>query len=346
MAEKTRVMVAGLGGMSREWLRYAEHHAGDLEIVALIDIVRTAAQARAEEFHLKVPIYTDVHQALEEQSADLLWDITLPESRETLVSAALLHDLDVFSEKPMAASWKAAERLAALARQRKRRYLVMQNRRYHPKLRALKSLIDGGSLGAVGLVAADFFLGPHFGGFREAMDEPLLLDMAIHTFDQARVLLGGHATSVYCHAYNPPGSWYRGHAAAIAIFEWDRGQVFEYRGSWAAEGAPTSWESDWRVVGSEGTARWDGSSVPYADLVDRKDSGAFFRQTRRVEATTDPNALSGHAGALDAMMSAWREQRPAETEAHDNLKSLAMVFGAVESARQGRRVMLPNDLQR
>ena len=39
-------------------------------------------------------------------------------------------------------------------------------------------------------VHADFFVAPHFGGFREEMDHVLLLDMAIHTFDAARYMTG------------------------------------------------------------------------------------------------------------------------------------------------------------
>lgn len=93
------------------------------------------------------------------------------------------------------------------------------------------------------------------------MDHPLIVDMAIHTFDQARFISGTDPISVYCHEYNPPGSWYKGNAAAICIFEMSDGSVFTYRGSWAAEGQNTSWESAWRVTGSEGTALWDALTL-------------------------------------------------------------------------------------
>ena len=41
------------------------------------------------------------------------------------------------------------------------------------------------------------------------MESPLILDMAIHTFDQARFITGADPVSVYCHEFNPPGSWYK-----------------------------------------------------------------------------------------------------------------------------------------
>ena len=37
---------------------------------------------------------------------------------------------------------------------------------------------------------ADFFVAPHFGGFRDTMEHILLRDMAVHTFGSARFLAG------------------------------------------------------------------------------------------------------------------------------------------------------------
>ncbi len=146
-------------------------------------------------------------------------------------------------------------------------------------------LSNAGTIGRVGYVGADFFLGPHFGGFREAMESPLILDMAIHTFDQARFITGADPVSVYCQEFNPPGSWYAGNASAICIYEMSDGSVFCYRGSWCAEGAPTSWEAAWRVTGEQGTALWDGSGAPYAEIVAAGDQdGKFIREYTSVDA--------------------------------------------------------------
>ena len=340
MAKAFKVIVVGCGVMSREWIRYAVEHAPEIEIQALVDIVPAAAEKRSQEFGLNVPIYSDLSEALDRTEANLAFDITLPENRESVVGTALSRGLDVLSEKPMADSWAGARRLVEQADRLNRRFIVMQNRRYNPAIRRLQSLLQSGTIGQTGFAAADFFLGPHFGGFREAMDHPLLLDMAIHTFDQARFILQSDPVSVYCHAFNPPGSWYRGNAAAIAIFEWENQITFEYRGSWAAEGAPTSWESSWRITGSEGTALWDGESDPYAEIVDHDLPAEFIRKTKRIAWAPPWPHQSGHRGCLDAMFAALSEGKPAETEAVNNLGSVAMVFGAIESAQSGRPVSL------
>ena len=230
-----------------------------------------------------------------------------------------------------------------LAERTGRSFSVMQNRRYDANIRALREIINAGTIGRVGYVGADFFLGPHFGGFREAMESPLILDMAIHTFDQARFITGADPVSVYCQEFNPLGSWYAGNASAICIYEMSDGTVFCYRGSWCAEGAPTSWEAAWRVTGEQGTALWDGSGAPYAEIVAAGDqAGKFIREYTRVDAEVNWPGSSGHAGCLDEMFAALEEGRRAETDCRDNIKSMAMVLGALDSAKSGQKVDLRN----
>ena len=90
------------------------------------------------------------------------------------------------------------------------------------------------------------------------MPHVLLVDMAIHTFDTARYISGADPVSVYCKEWNPAGSWYERDSSAIAIFEMSNGLVYTYRGSWCSEGLNTTWESDWRIVGQNGSLKWDG----------------------------------------------------------------------------------------
>ncbi|MCS7463288.1 Gfo/Idh/MocA family oxidoreductase [Paenibacillus doosanensis] len=336
-----RIAVIGCGSMSKAWIEHSLQRE-DSQIVAMVDIRKESAAAMAERYGIRCGIYDDVRQAITETGANLVFDVTIPESHFAVTSAALELGCDVFGEKPMTTSMEQARRLVALAEREGRTYAVMQNRRYLPQIRAFRDVIAHSGIGEIGFVNADFFLGPHFGGFRDAMDSPLLLDMAIHTFDQARFITGKDPVSVYCHEFNPAGSWYAGNAAAICIFEYADGGVFCYRGSWCAEGSPTSWEAQWRVNGSRGTAIWDGATAPIAEvlLTAEEQAGAGGSRFRRVEAELSWNGRSGHAGCLDEMFAALVEGRRPETYCTDNIKSMAMVYGALESAKEGRKVKL------
>lgn len=136
-----------------------------------------------------------------------------------------------------------------------------------------------------------------------------MLDMAIHTFDQARFLMDGDPASVYCLEFNPPGSWYQGDAAAVCTYEFSDGTIFSYRGSYCVEGARTSWNSNWRITGSKGTAIWDGNNEPYAEVIKPKGEDESTNKFKKVAAQYFWNGREGHQGCLDEMFSALKEGR-------------------------------------
>ncbi|MBS4205135.1 Gfo/Idh/MocA family protein [Lederbergia citrea] len=332
-----KVVVAGCGGMSHSWIEYALTRK-DAEIVALVDLYEETAKKTAEKYELDCHTYTDIKTAIKETGANLVFDVTVPGSHKEITVTALSLGCNVFGEKPMGESTVDATEMLKAAKESGKSYSVMQNRRYNKQIRAFRDLIQSGQIGAQGLISADFFLGPHFGGFREEMASPLILDMAIHTFDQARFISNANPVSVYCHEFNQAGSWYKGNASAICIFEMDNGAVFNYRGSWSAEGAPTSWESAWRVTGSKGTAIWDGTNAPYAEIVKHTAETPFLNDFQKIEADLTWDGKDGHFGCLDEMFAALIEGRKAETDCTDNTHSVSMVYKAIESAQTGKKV--------
>ncbi|MEK3888168.1 Gfo/Idh/MocA family protein [Bacillus sp. FSL K6-3431] len=336
---KHRIVVAGCGGMSNTWFDYLAERI-DAQVVALVDVHIPAAEAMAKKRGLNVPLYSDLGEAIKESDANLVFDITIPKVHKEIVTTALKAGCHVFGEKPIAETLADAKEVVDAAGETGNTYSVMQNRRFNSQIRAFQQLLEGRTVGTIGSLHADFFLGPHFGGFRDVMDSPLIVDMAIHTFDQARFLMGADPVSVYCHEYNPPGSWYKGNASAICIFEMSDGSVFTYRGSWCAEGFETSWEGDWRAIGEFGTVRWDGEQLPICEIVDETQSAEFMKKTKSVDVPDMWKGREGHWGCLDEMFTALEQNRQAETDCTDNIKSMAMVFGAVESARTGQKVLL------
>ncbi|WP_138753193.1 Gfo/Idh/MocA family protein [Paenibacillus sinopodophylli] len=340
MAIKHKVVVVGCGGMANTWVEYAKDRE-DTQIVGLVDIKLEFAQAMADRQALTCPIFTDLKEAIAETGATMVFDVTIPASHYAVGKAALEAGCHVFGEKPLAESMSDCNDIVQLAGETGHTHAIMQNRRFDPRIRAFRQLLADGTIGKPGFIGADFFIGAHFGGFRDAMDSPLLLDMSIHTFDQARYLIGADPVSVYCHELNPPGSWYAGNAMAICIFEMSDGSVFDYRGSWCAEGVITSWEASWRVTGEHGTAIWDGHGNPYAEIVASGDqTGKFIREYERVETQLPEMANTGHHGCLDEMFASLEEERQPETRSADNIYSMAMVLAAVESAKIGQKVKI------
>lgn len=335
-------VLVGCGAMSKGWLEALTGQPSlrdRVAIVGLVDIDRGAAERRRAEFSLSgAEAGTDLEAMLASVKPDLLFEVALPASRRDVVLLGLAHGCHVLTEKPMAGSMDEAREIVAAAKAAGRVHAVVQNRRFISGVRRIRRLIDTGVLGELTALHADFFIGAHFGGFREQMQSPLLLDMAIHTLDAARFMADADPLAVYCAESNPKGSWYAHGAAANAIFEMAGGVTFTYRGSWVAEGANTSWESSWRIVGTRGTLLWDGHERFDAHVVNGNDG--FLRQLAEVEvlAAPDDAHVHGHASVITDFIDAIQSGRAPETAGDDNIKSLAMVFGAIESARRGARV--------
>ncbi len=335
-----RALLVGAGGMGRAWGRNLRD-APDVEVAGWVDLrPEAAARAAAEQGLGDIHTGADLAAAIDVTRPDFVVDVTVPEAHRDVTVAALRAGLPVLGEKPMAATLEQAREMVAASERAGRLYMVSQSRRYNRGLAALRALIAEQLGSPLGILNSDFYLGPHFGGFRDGMASPLLLDMAIHTLDAARYLSGADPVAVYCEEFNPPWSWYAGNACATAVFELTGGLRYTYRGSWCSEGRPTSWEAEWRAVGPRGSATWDGHDTPVAEVVTGRESDAFEAPVERREGDLPPAEGFGEgiAGSLRDFLRALRTGATPMGECHDNIKSLAMVFAAIESARSGRRV--------
>jgi predicted dehydrogenase len=124
------------------------------------------------------------------------------------------------------------------------------------------------------------------------------------------------------------------------VFQLSDDVVFTYRGSWCAEGERTSWESIWRLVGTKGMLTWDGEENFKASVAGGQDGVLRGFTSIEVPPPANEEETRGHASVIADFLSAIRTGRTPETAGQDNIKSLAMVFGAIESARSGRSVDL------
>lgn len=338
------VVLCGCGAMAKGWLRAVQSTPDlrdALSVVGLVDLDQNVARALADEFKLGAVVTgTDLGEVLEQTRADIVFDVVIPAARHPVVRTALAHGCHVLSEKPMSSSMSEAADLIEAAKAAGKIHSVVQNRRFISGVRRMRRFVESGVIGDITAIHCDFFIGPHFGGFREKMDNVLLLDMAIHTFDAARYVSGKQPLSVYCLETNPRGSWYAHGASANAVFQLSDDVVFTYRGSWCAEGERTSWESAWRIVGTKGMLTWDGEETFKASVAGTQDG--LLRGFTPVEVLPPAREeeTHGHASVIVDFLKAIRTGQPSETDGQDNIKSLAMVFGAIESARTGRSVDL------
>lgn len=328
--------------MANAWVKLALAME-EVELVGLVDLNRAAAEAMAQRHNQPVSLVFDsLDAALASARPDIVFDVTVPAAHDKVTITALRGGCHVLGEKPMSDTLDKARKMVAAAKESGKLYAVTQTRRPNSALHTAISALRQGAIGQLEEIHSDFYIGAHFGGFRDEMDYPLILDMAIHTFDNARQIADADPVSVYCHSWNPPHSWYKGDASALCVFDMADADgnriVYTYRGSWCNEGMQTSWNADWRIVGSKGTLRWDGEQTVRAEAV--KADGKHGFNSEMAAAPIEPVALpyTGHEAMLRDFVHAVRNGGTPMCPCQDNIKSLAMVLAAVQSAKSGQRV--------
>ena len=340
MSQRMRVVVCGCGGISGLWFKCLQDIPA-IEVVGIVDLNEKAAEARKAEFGLaKAQTGGDLAAMLKLTKPEAVFDCTFPGAHSLVATTALKHGCHVLGEKPMADSMENARKSLAAAKKSGRVYAVMQNRRHTPGVIAYRNLIQSGKLGEPTMLHANFLIGCHFNSsFQQHMKHVLLLDMAIHTFDEARFLSGADPVGVFCKDWNPKGSWFDHEAAAVAVFEMSHGVTFTYRGSWAAQGLNTAWDAEWSCVCTKGSGTWDGREAIRAERV-TKVTGGFFDKLAPVSVKVPKMKWDYHAALLRDFVDCIRAGRRPQTHAADNIRSLAMVFAAIESSETGKFVKI------
>ncbi|GAC1466696.1 MAG: Gfo/Idh/MocA family oxidoreductase [Chloroflexota bacterium] len=335
--EKRRALLVGAGHWGRTWGKLL-HTRNDIDIVAWVDVRDGAAVQAAHELRLE-ETYTDANldRAIDRVRPDFVVNVTLPRAHAEVAIQAMDAGLPVLCEKPMADTMENARAMISASERAGKLLMISQQRRYDARLAAMRQLIDNHT-GPLGILNSDFYLAHPSTALHDPMPSPLILDMAIHTFDAARFVSAADPIAVYCEDFAVPWNWYRGKASAVAMFEMTGGLRYTYRGSWCSQGYQTTWEAEWRAVGPNGTVIWDGRSAPQADVV--KTAGRGPMPTRRVMSEPAADTPASLLSPLQDFLRALDTGIPPMGECHDNIKSLAMVFGAIESAASGQRVAL------
>ncbi len=120
--DRLRGVLIGCGHISRSHLP-GWAASPDAEIVAVCDLDRARAEARAAEFGIE-RVYTDPAAALAAERPDFVDIATRPETHRELIALAAGAGTHVLCQKPLAPTLAEAEEMAAICRQAGVRFMV------------------------------------------------------------------------------------------------------------------------------------------------------------------------------------------------------------------------------
>ncbi|MBU7004486.1 MAG: Gfo/Idh/MocA family oxidoreductase, partial [Theionarchaea archaeon] len=316
------------------WLKALEGSTS-VNHAAMVDInEQTLARASSEFGGGKTATFTDYVQAFEEVDADFALIVVPPFIHEEVATAAFDNGLHVLTEKPMAHDMGSARRMVEKSIDTSNVLMVSQNYRFRRWIRTARAYLETGKLGRISHCIISFRLNPDWGPFRQKMDDVLMIEMSIHHFDMMRYILNRDPVSIFARTWNPPWSWFNGDCAtAISI---DMGGIpVLYEGSSVSFGSHTGWNGEWRIECERGSLDFDEvKGLRVTNFDEGEDS------IPQIDMPAEDQEYS-----LLEFESSLNEDRPPETNGPDNLKSLAMVFGAIQSKSSEEIVRIENLLK-
>lgn len=334
--EKLKLIQCGVGGMGGAWIKSATTSSPDFDLVALVDInEESLATAREATGLTEQQSFPSLEAAIAGVQADAVLSVTPPVVHAQHARIAFESSLHYLCEKPFADTVPHALEMIELAKSSGKQLAISQNYRFNPEIQIFKKLLAENTVGEFGHGQLDFYIpGDFTGTFREHMEYPLLLDMAIHHFDLIRCVTGRNIEKIIAWSFRPAWSWYTHEPGLKMMLELEGGIPFSYSGDWSARGKNTSWSGDWRLQCSEGALHYTKDKVS----VSRSERWGKEETVEEVEAA--PIEFEGLAATLHLFAEAIRTGELSEISGENNLGSFAAVEAGIKSAQEGRAVTL------
>ncbi len=330
-----KAILTGLGGQGLSWLGDIRRR-DDVEIVAFVEPFE-ASISRAVEKH-GVPreaIFPSLDEAIKNVQADFVLDVTPPAVHHEVAFKAFDAGLHVLGEKPLSDNFQIAKDVVLAGQKAGVKHMITQNYRFGDQPRTTRKVLDEGLIGQPGQADIRFYMpwadnpGSHY------VTQPFMLinDMMIHHFDLLRYVLNQDPETVQAITWNQPWGWHAGDAAHAIVFKYPSGLVATHVALACDNGHQTTYNGDWHIAGPLGSLDWQKDGTFYWHQ-HRTDNPVVNQRVEHLPVPPQRTAM------VDEFFAAIRENREPECSAQDNLKSLAMVFGAIQSSKEGRVVQL------
>jgi predicted dehydrogenase len=307
---------------------------------------RTHAHAlRVAERHGLSQAHETIEQLLDNPAVEVL-DIAVPPTAQVeIIKQACRRGTvkGILAQKPLAMNYREALGAVLACEEAGIALGVNQNMRFDHSVRAAKSLLDQGTLGAPILATIDMRGIPHWMPWHRELRGLTLRIMSIHHLDAFRYWFGEPA-SIYCSVRSDPRTPFP-HSDGICtyILEYQDGlRCVAIDDPWtgpAREGCPADLRIQWRIEGLTGLAMGDlgWCQEPYTTPSTLRYAAKGDRDFHRPVWTESwfPDAFVGTMAQLLVALETGAE--PA-ISGKDNLKTLALVDAAYVSAAESRAV--------
>ena len=342
-----RVIQVGAGGQGARWCEsfLPPNIAQDLiEVVAAVDVDPDAHKNAVEHLDLdESDCYTDAETAFAEVEADVCTVVTPPWTHEEVVDAAVEHDLDVLSEKPIADTLDASVRIAERVDRAGLKMGVTMSHRFDRDKTTVRRRLRSGEGGPLDYLVGRFTCNARtygrWGEFRHEMEHPLLVEGAVHQLDFLADMAGAKCERLYADTWLPEWAEYEDDVQATVQLRFENGVRATWEGAKANATTLNGWGNDYlRAECRDETLVLDSREV------------TRYPYDEDAETVVGANEVEGEAVPLDereTWANAWLVEQfvkwldtgePMATDVQSNLQSVALVEAAIESSERDEAV--------
>jgi predicted dehydrogenase len=332
---------AAPSGIGTAWLRSIQE-APDWTLAGIVDARADHLRMAAERAGLSsAQCFATMGEATTALEFDACALIVPSPLHGTLCEQALEAGKHVIVEKPFATDFAQARVLSERAEQRGLRIMVDQNYRYVAQMGTLRRAVREKIAGVPVFVAVSFdCLWWPGRPYQWDMADTMLLEMAVHHFDSLRYILGAEARMANGRTWRPSWTRYQGDTFVECLFEFDGGIRVAYHGSLESPGARTPWQGIWRVECSDGALHVADMGSGYGVYVSHDPDSV-----ERIEPLAEDGVSqdSSILWTLHEFATALQEGRRPQSDARDNLRTLAIAFAVSRSSAERRSVDIDHE---
>ncbi len=340
-----RIGCIGAGFIVRDCHLVAYRNAGFNPVA-----IASRSPARAEETARMrdIPkVYATYGQLLDDPEIEIV-DIAYPPHEQLdVVREAVLRKgrlKGILAQKPLGMNYAEACEIVRLCEDAGVVLAVNQNMRYDQSVRALKCLLDRGTLGQPILATIEMRAIPHWMPWQQDYDWLTLRIMSIHHLDAFRFLFGD-PERIYCSVRTDPRTKFA-HRDGICLYTLEYADGLRCAAGddvWtgpAREGAEKDIYIKWRVEGTDGLA-W--GTIGWPDYPSPSPSTMNFTTKQRPGTWLQPRWTQvwfpdAFAGTMAQLLCAVESGTDPEISGRDNLKTMALVDAAYKSIDERRAV--------
>jgi predicted dehydrogenase len=341
-----KVIHVGTGAFGHRWcLEFLANNIADetVEVVAIVDVdVNALGRGQALLGLPDSACYTDVNEAFANNDADFCTIVVPPEFHEIIIDAAISHDLDILCEKPIADTMAASVRIARKIRESGRKMAVTMSHRFDQDKTTLRQIIRSGNLGKVNLVSCRYYsdMRGHMdwgAEFRHTMQDPLLIEGAVHHLDIVANFAGARCDSLYASTWKPDWAEYKGHTDGVVTMVFENGVRGIYEGSSSSATGLNDWTREYlRIECENGTAILNNREIEVFTRQPIKRQRFREGQGQKIPLLEQPKWINSW---LIEKYCDWLDGgAEMETIVEKNLQACALIFASIESARSGQSI--------